>query len=107
MKAIAIRPGFRAPTIIFAALVANLVLFTLIEYMVGSKRIRLTETQSPDIANFIRMQEESREVRSRRDPSAPQKPQTDVQRDLERLQASNAGAGALRARTRSSSCPVH
>ena len=91
---IAIKPGYRVPIIVFAALVANLVLFTMIEVLVGSKRIRLTDTQSPDIANFIRMQEESREVRSRRDPSAPQKPQTDVQRDLERLQSSNAGAGA-------------
>jgi len=94
MKALTANTAFRVPAIVFAALVANLVLFTLIEYMVGSKRIRLTETQTPDIANFIRMQEESREVRSRRDPNAPQKPQSEVQRDLQRLQASSSGAGA-------------
>jgi protein TonB len=94
VKALAtINPAFRVPAILLAALIANVILFTLIEYMVGSKRIRLTDTQSPDISNFIRMQEESREVRSRRDPNAPQKPQTEVQRDLQRLQsASSAGA---------------
>ena len=96
MKAIAtINPAFRMPTILLAALIANVILFTLIEYMVGSKRIRLTDTQSPDISNFIRMQEESREVRSRRDPNAPQKPQSEVQRDLQRLQSTNTGGADL------------
>ncbi len=96
MRALAtINPALRMPTIVLAALVANVVLFTLIEYMVGSKRIRLTETQSPDISNFIRMQEESREVRSRRDPNAPQKPQSEVQRDLQRLQATSSGSADL------------
>ncbi|MEO1201471.1 MAG: energy transducer TonB [Pseudomonadota bacterium] len=88
-------PSLRVPTILVAALVANVILFTLIEYMVGSKRIRLTDTQSPDISNFIRMQEESREVRSRRDPNAPQKPQSDVQRDLQRLQSANTSGADL------------
>lgn len=94
MKSVAITPALRVPVILLAALIANVILFTLIEYMVGSKRIRLTDTQSPDISNFIRMQEESREVRSRRDPNAPQKPQSEVQRDLERLQSADSGSGA-------------
>jgi protein TonB len=39
------------------------------------------------------VQEQSREVRSRRDPNAPQKPQSEVQRDMQRLQASS-GVGS-------------
>ncbi|MEM8817352.1 MAG: energy transducer TonB, partial [Pseudomonadota bacterium] len=74
-------------------LLVNLLLFTAIELMVGSKRVRLTPTDDFDIANFIRLQEESRDVRSRRDPNAPQKPQNEMQRDFERL--SSAGSSGL------------
>ncbi len=95
MKAIAMNSAMRIPTIIVAALALNLVLFTLIEFMVGSERMRLTETEQFDIANFIRVQEQSREVRSRRDPTAPQKPQNEMQRDLQRLQAAGSGSADL------------
>ena len=88
-----LKPGARLPMIVLSALLVNVVLFTAIELMVGFKRVRLTPTEDFDIANFIRMQEESREVRSRRDPNAPQKPQSEVQKDLERLSA--AGSGTL------------
>ena len=43
-----------------------------------------------DIANFIRMAEQSREVRSRRDPKAPEKPPQEMQQDLRRLDAANS-----------------
>ncbi len=89
--AAAVGQGARIPVILIAALLINVVLFTAIEFMVGSKRVRLTPAEDIDIANFIRMHEESREVRSRRDPNAPQKPQNEVQRDLERLSAASTG----------------
>lgn len=94
--ATAIQPGFRIPFIFLTAVVVNILIFTAIEFMVGIKRVRLTETENVDIANFIRMQEQSREVRSRRDPNAPQKPQSEVQKDLQRLsQAGTGGVGGM------------
>ncbi len=75
----------RLPAILIGALIVNIVMFTVIEYMVGNRRIRLTETTDFDISNFIRVQEQSREVRSRRDPTAPQKPANEMQEDLQRL----------------------
>lgn len=75
-----------------SAVLINLLLFTAIEYMVGSKRVRLTPAEDVQIANFIRVMEDSREVRSRRDPAAPEKPTQDMNEDLNRLaDASNAG----------------
>lgn len=86
------RVNGKIPLIIFAALLVNIVMFVAIEYMVGNRRIRLTETTDFDISNFIRVAEQSREVRSRRDPEAPQKPQNEMQQDIERLtSASQAG----------------
>lgn len=81
----------RLPLIILTALFVNVFLFTMIELMVGSKRVRLTETSDFNIANFIRMQEQSREVRSRREPDAPQKPQQEMQQDLQRLSETSTG----------------
>lgn len=96
MSVTSLHPHFRVPVILLAALLVNALLFTAIEIMVGAKRVRLTETEDFAIANFIRMQEPSREVRSRRDPSAPLKPQSQVQRDLRRLSsAGTAGVGSL------------
>ena len=77
----------RLPVIIIAAIVVNILMFTAIEMMVGMKRIRLTDASDIDIANFIRMAEQSREVRSRRDPKAPEKPPQEMQQDLRRLNA--------------------
>lgn len=71
--------------IVLAAVLVNVVMFTAIEYMVGNNRIRLTDTTDFDISNFIRVAEESREVRSRRDPEAPQKPANEMQQDMQRL----------------------
>lgn len=90
---LAVQRGFRIPVALVAAIVINILIFTAIEFMVGSKRVRLTETENIDISNFIRMQEQSREVRSRRDPNAPQKPQSEVEKDLQRL--SQAGSGGM------------
>ena len=80
----------RLPIIIIVALAVNVLMFTMIELMVGMKRIRLTDANNVDIANFIRMAEQSREVRSRRDPKAPEKPPQDMQQDLRRLNAANS-----------------
>ena len=75
----------RFPLIVLAAVLVNIIMFTAIEYMVGNNRIRLTDTTDFDISNFIRVAEQSREVRSRRDPQAPQKPANEMQQDLQRL----------------------
>lgn len=79
----------RIPVIIVAAIVINVLMFTAIEIMVGMKRIRLSDASNIDIANFIRMAEQSRDVRSRRDPKAPQKPPQEMQEDLRRLDAAS------------------
>jgi len=71
--------------IIVTALIVNVFMFTAIEMMVGMKRMRLADANDIDIANFIRMAERSRDVRSRRDPQAPQKPPKEVERDMRRL----------------------
>ena len=80
----------RVPVILIGALIINVVLFTIIEYMVGNRRMRLTEVTDFDISNFIRVAEQSQEVRSRRDPQAPEKPANEMQESMQRL--SNASA---------------
>ncbi len=79
------RAASRLPIIVLGAVLVNAIMFTAIEYMVGNRRIRLTETSDFDIANFIRVQEQSQEVRSRRDPKAPQKPASEMEQDMARL----------------------
>ncbi len=86
----------RLTTVVLAALLVNAVMFTAIRYMVINRQIRLADTTEFDLADFIRMQEQSREVRSRRDPKAPEKPKTEQQRDLDRLaEASTGGIGGM------------
>lgn len=79
------RAATRLPLIVLGAVLVNVIMFTAIEYMVGNQRIRLTDTTDFDISNFIRVAEQSPEVRSRRDPRAPQKPANEMQQDLQRL----------------------
>lgn len=86
----------KLPIIIVIALVVNMVMFTAIEYMVGMKRVRLTETSDLQVANFIRMAEQSQDVRSRRDPKAPQKPQAEMQRDIVQLAQGSGAVGDVR-----------
>ena len=81
----------RIPAILFTALLINVLLFSVIQYMVGNPRLRLTDVSEFDIANFIRMQEPSREVRSRRDPQAPEKPRSEQQEAMRQLARSTAG----------------
>ena len=83
--------------VVVAAVLVNVVMFTAIEYMVGNRRIRLTDTTDFDISNFIRVTEQSRDVRSRRDPEAPQKPANEMQQDLQRLSnlANSGGVAGL------------
>ncbi len=81
----------KMPIVILTAVVITVLLFTAIEYLIGQRRVRLTEGANIEIANFIRAQEQSREVRSRRDPKAPEKPQQEMQQDLNKLQAASSG----------------
>jgi protein TonB len=81
----------RIPTVLFAALLVNVLLFSIIQYMVGNPRLRLTDVSDFEIANFIRMQEQSREVKSRRDPKAPEKPEADQQQAMRQLAQANTG----------------
>ena len=83
----------RLTFVILAALLVNALMFTAIRYMVINRQLRLADTSQFDLANFIRVQEQSREVRSRRDPKAPEKPE---QQDLSRLaEATKGGVGGL------------
>ncbi len=83
----------KLPAVILTAVLVNVLMFTVIEWMVGLNRIRLTDTTDIEIANFIRMTERSREVRSRRDPKAPEKPPREMQQDLERLSRASQMGG--------------
>lgn len=83
----------RLPAILIGALVINAIMFTAIEYMVGNRRIRLTETTDFDISNFIRVSEQSREVRSRRDPQAPEKPANEMQQSMQQLADASSASG--------------
>ncbi len=84
----------RLPMVLLLAVVINAVMFGIIQYMVVNRALRLEEAQDFEIANFIRMQEQSREVRRRRDPQAPQKPDMEAQQDLNRLASAPQG-GAI------------
>ena len=82
--------------VVLAALLVNALMFTAIRYMVINRQLRLADTSQFDLANFIRVQEQSRDVRSRRDPKAPEKPKAEQQQDLSRLaEASKGGVGGL------------
>ena len=86
----------RLATVVFAALLVNAIMFTAIRYMVINREIRLADTTEFDLADFIRTREQSREVRSRRDPRAPEKPQTEQQRDISRLvEATQGSVGSM------------
>ena len=85
--------AIRLSIVVLTALLVNAAMFTAIRYMVINRQIRLADTSQFDLANFIRMQEQSREVRSRRDPKAPQKPETQQQQDLSRLAQASAAGG--------------
>ena len=85
------RSPAKMPIVILTAVVVTALLFTGIEYLIGQRRARLSKVADIQIANFIRMQEASRDVRSRRDPQAPEKPQQEMQQDLQKLQASSGG----------------
>lgn len=89
--------ALRCLTIVMAAVLVNAIMFGVIEYMVVDRQIRLTKTADFEIANFIRFQEQTQQVRSRRDPKAPSKPDTAAQQDFTKLtQASNnSDVGAL------------
>ncbi len=84
----------RLPAILILAVAINAVMFGVIQYMVVNRTLRLNEAKDFDIANFIRMQEQPREVRRRRNPQAPQKPDAEAQQNLNRLASAPQG-GAI------------
>ena len=82
----------RIPTAVLAALLINMLLFSAIQYMVGSPRLRLADVSDYKVANFIRMQPRTDAVKSRRDPRAPVKPQVEQQETMYQLvQSSSPG----------------
>lgn len=87
------------PLILLSAILINAVMFGVIQYLVVNRQMRLTDTTDFEISNFIRVHERSREVRSRRDPQAPEKPSPEVQEQLNQLSAaprsSNIGGFAV------------
>jgi len=85
--------AFRLPVIAILAILINIALFSAIQFLVGSQRMRLADTTQFDLANFIQMTEQTREVRSRRDPKAPEKPDTEAQKDVDRLSAATKSTG--------------
>lgn len=86
----------RLPVIVLAAILVNAIMFGAIQYMIVNRQMRLSDTTDFDISSFIRMQEQQRAVRSRRDPKAPQKPDAEAQQDLNRLaEASKGGLSGL------------
>lgn len=82
----------KAPAIVVAAVLINVLMFTAIETMIGKNSIRLTEVSDVRIADFIRVSEPSRRVSSRRDPKAPQKPLQQMQQEIATAAASTASA---------------
>ena len=87
------RVAVRIPLIVVVAALVNLVMFSAMQYMVGNRQLRLADTAEFDLANFIRMTEQSRPVKSRREPKAPEKPAAEEQQQLQRLaQAPTGGA---------------
>ncbi len=87
----------RVPTAVLAAVLINILLFSAIQYMVGSPRLRLADVSDYKVANFIRMQPQTHDVKSRRDPRAPEKPRVEQQETLRQLaQSSTPGITDLR-----------
>jgi len=78
--------------IVLATILVNAVMFGVIQYLVVDRQMRLSDTTDFDIANFIRMQEQRHDVRSRRDPKAPEKPESETQRELSRLLDASKGS---------------
>ena len=87
----------RTVFIAFAALAVNAAIFSTIAYMVERDKVRLTDAASPDLANFIRVDEDTREVRSRRAPKAPEKPQSELNKTIQSMReaAGSGGPGDL------------
>lgn len=86
----------RLPLVLLVAFLVNTMIFSVIQYMVANPRLRLDKASEFDISNFIRLDEQSREVRSRRDPKAPEKPQQEQQETLRQLaQATGSNVSGL------------
>ena len=90
------RTSSKLSAVIIAALAINVLMFTAIEMMIGMGRIRLTNASDIEIANFIRVADESHDVRSRRDPKAPEKPRQEMEQEIQQLaQSATTGKGTV------------
>jgi len=78
-------PTMKLPLILLVAVLVNVLMFSAMQYMVGRSKLRLDDTSQFEIANFIRMTERSRPVKTRRDARAPNKPDTEQQQQLQKM----------------------
>lgn len=83
--------------ILLVAIMANALLFTAMQAMVRQDRVRLTEAEQLNIANFVRM-DEPPPPEARREDKAPPKPRPDDQQRLSKLVDSvtpGSGSGVM------------
>lgn len=89
------RRWVRGVVVLVVAAGINALMFGAIQMMVVNRRIRLADANNFDMTDFIRTAEQSRDVRSRRDPKAPQKPDRAAQQELNQLANAAKGGGTL------------
>ncbi len=77
--------------VVLCAAFVNVGLFSAIAHMTARDKVRLTKSPDIELANFIRLDESSADVRSRRDARAPAKPRADVERDMRTLAKASSG----------------
>ncbi len=75
----------RLSVIAAVATVVNLLLFSAMQAMVHQERVRLTEAEDLQIANFIRMSDLEPPTETRRDAEPPSKPRADEQSRINQL----------------------
>jgi len=88
----------RLPVVVVVATAVNLLLFSAMEAMVRQDRVRLSQAEQVEIANFIRMGDLASPPDTRRDAEAPPKPRAEEQARINRLVDSvggNAGAAQM------------
>lgn len=88
----------RWSAIVAVTVAANLFLFSAMQAMVRQERVRLTEAEQVQIANFIRMSELAPPPDTRRDAEPPSKPRAEEQARINQLVdavGSNLGGASL------------
>lgn len=82
----------RWAVIVAVTVVVNLLLFSAMQAMVRQERVRLTEAEDLQIANFIRMSELTPPPDPRRDAEPPSKPRAEEQARINQLVESVGGS---------------